>query len=241
MNDLEIIKMYKSGMTRSEIARHFHVQNFVIEQVCKGYPTSKIVNKINKTEGFKEWFISMYNSTNDMSIIKEECLKHPFFSRIRKTSIYKIICELRKLFDLEPKMKELNYNSKYDRIRGYIIRNSKYMAKRRNIHFDLTYQDFELPEYCPILNIKLEYGAGNNGNSYCHATLDRIDNSKGYIKGNVMIISRLANAMKNEASFSQLQQFINNYQLLLNNINEHGIRGNITDIFPHWKKLSLDS
>ena len=87
----------------------------------KVIPLQKIINKINKTEGFKEWFISMYNSTNDMSIIKEECLKHPFFSRIRKTSIHPRICELRKLFNLEPKMKELTYN--YDRIKGYIIRN----------------------------------------------------------------------------------------------------------------------
>lgn len=138
-------------------------------------------------------------------------------------------------------MPEHTYLNKYDRIRGYIIRNSKFMAKRRGIFFDLQYTDFELPEYCPILNVKLEYGAGKNGNSPYHATLDRIDNSKGYIKGNVMIISRLANAMKNEASFEQLQQFINNYSILLNNINEQGIRGNITDIFPHWKKLSLDS
>lgn len=56
-----------------------------------------------------------------------------------------------------------------------------------------------------------------------------------------MVASRLANAMKNEASFEQLQLLIVNYSLLLNNINEQGIRGNITDIFPNWRKLSLDS
>ena len=128
-----------------------------------------------------------------------------------------------------------------DRIRGYIIRNSKYCAKRRGIHFDLQFTDFELPEKCPILGIKLEYGAGNDGNSPSHATLDRIDNTKGYIPGNVMIISRLANAMKNEATFDQLQSFITNYTYLINYIKEHGTLGNITDIFPHWKKLSLDS
>ena len=56
-----------------------------------------------------------------------------------------------------------------------------------------------------------------------------------------MVISRLANAMKNEANFIQLNNFIKNYSLLINYINEHGTLGNITDIFPHWKKLSLDS
>lgn len=41
MTDEEVIKMYKSGKTQNEIARHFHVQNFAIHQVLKGYPTSR--------------------------------------------------------------------------------------------------------------------------------------------------------------------------------------------------------
>lgn len=241
MNEEEIIKMLKSGKTIAQIARILHVQDFAISQICKGYPTSKIIRKINTTQGFKEWFISLYNSTDDFKSIKEECLKHPFFSRIRRRSITQRIGEIRKLFDLPPKMPENQYDSQYDRIRGYIIRNTKFMAKRRGIEFNLHYTDFELPEYCPILGIKLEYGSGKNGNAPQHATLDRIDNSKGYVKNNVMVISRLANAMKNEASFSQLQSFITNYSYLIKYINEHGTLGNITDIFPHWKKLSLDS
>lgn len=47
--------------------------------------------------------------------------------------------------------------------------------------------------------------------------------------------------MKNEATFEQLKSFITNYTYLINYINEHGTLGNITDIFPNWKKLSLDS
>lgn len=130
-------------------------------------------------------------------------------------------------------MPENTYSNKYDRIRGYMIRNSKYMASRRGIYFNLKYTDFELPKYCPILGIELEYGAGNNGNAPYHATLDRIDNSKGYVPGNVMVISRLANAMKNQANFEQLDNFIKNYTLLLNYHKKYGTLGNITDIFPH--------
>lgn len=48
-----------------------------------------------------------------------------------------------------------------------------------------------------------------------------------------MIISRLANAMKNEASFKQLEMFIKNYSYLIKYLNEHGTLGNITDIFPN--------
>ena len=167
--------------------------------------------------------------------------KHTFFNRLSEKAIQHKIREFRNFYNLDVKMLERNYNSEYDRIRGYIIRNSKYMAKRRGIHFDLNYNDFELPEFCPILGIKLEYGSGSDGNAPQHATLDRIDNSKGYVPGNVMVVSRLANAMKNSATFQQIKDFSTNYNLLINYFNEHGTLGNITDVFPHWKKLSLDS
>ena len=243
MNIEEIIQDYKNGMTMSEIARKNHVANSTISGYIKplNLPTNKVIVSINNWEGFKEFFIETYNSTDSMQEIYDKLLQHPYFKRTTRKSISQRTIEIRNLFGLQPKMPENNYNSEYDRIRGYIIRNSKYCTKRRGIYFNLKYTDFELPEYCPILGIKLEYGAGTDGNSSSHATLDRINNSKGYIPGNVMVISRLANAMKNEASFEQLQLFITNYSYLLNHINEQGTLGSITDIFPHWKKLSLDS
>lgn len=130
-----------------------------------------------------------------------------------------------------------SYLSKYDRLRGYIIRNVKFSAKRRNIEFNLNFTDFDLPIFCPILNIKLKYLGESSGNSFDHVTLDRIDNSKGYIKGNVIIISRLANAMKNEASFDQLDLFSKNMFALTNYYKNEGALGNITDIFPNIKLL----
>ena len=206
-----------------------------------GFPSNKWVLKVIKDPDFVKFFTDLYNSTDDVSYIVEQCSKHPFFSRINSVSLAKRVGEIRSLLDLPPKLFIRTYLTEYDRIRGYIIRNSKFMAKRRGIYFNLEYTDFELPEFCPILGIKLEYGAGTDGNSPNHATLDRIDNTKGYIPGNVMIISRLANAMINSATFEQLQSFIDNYSLLLNHFNSQGTLGNITDIFPHWKKLSLDS
>ena len=243
MNTQEIIQDYKNGMTIKEIAKKNHVANSTISGYIKplNFPTNKVIVNINNWEGFKEFFISVYNSMSSMKEIYNKLLQHPFFKRTTRKSISQRTTEIRNLFGLPPKMPEINYNSEYDRIRGYIIRNSKYCAKRRGIPFDLKYTDFELPEYCPILGVKIEYGSESNGNSPNHATLDRIDNSKGYIPGNVMIISRLANAMKNEANFDQFQKFITNYTYLIKYINEHGTLGSITDIFPHWKKLSLDS
>ena len=243
MNPQEIIQDYKNGMTINEIARKNHVANSTISGYIKplNLPTNKVINNINNWEGFKEFFIDTYNSLDSMQEIYDVLSNHPYFKRTTRKSISQRVIEIRNLFGLAPKMPEITYDTEYDRIRGYIIRNSKYCAKRRNIEFSIKYTDFELPEVCPILGIKLEYGAGHDGNAPQHATLDRIDNTKGYVPGNVMIVSRLANAMKNEASFNQLQTFITNYSYLINYINEHGTLGNITDIFPHWKKLSLDS
>lgn len=238
-----VISEFKKGKTSLEIAKEMHVSQHSVSSIIKSknFPSQKVVIKLLNDPDFVCFFTNLYNSTDDFSVIKEECLKHPFFKRITKISISNRIQEIRSFLDLPPKMIERVYENEYDRIRGYIIRNSKYMAKRRGIYFNLEYTDFELPEFCPILGIKLEYGSGNDGNSPNHATLDRIDNTKGYIPGNVMIISRLANSMKNSATFEQLQSFIDNYSLLLNHFNSQGTLGNITDIFPHWKKLSLDS
>lgn len=89
-----------------------------------------------------------------------------------------------------------------------ILNAARSRARRSNLEFNLTLEDIVIPEMCPILNIKISmsYVRHNNGSP----SLDRIDNSKGYIKGNVRIISYLANAMKNSATLEQLILFSKN-------------------------------
>lgn len=141
----------------------------------------------------------------------------------------------RKLLGLQASMPERTYHTLIDKIKGYMIRNSKWSAKRRNHEFNLNIEDIQLPEYCPLLGIKLYYNfeKRTHFNSYNHASLDRIDNSKGYIKGNIIVLSRLANAMKNEADFDQLLTFSDNIKSLINHFKNQGALGNITDVFPN--------
>lgn len=150
---------------------------------------------------------------------------------------------LRNRAALPPNWIKRKYETEYDKVRGYMIRNVKYSANRRNLEFNLDFSDLELPEHCPLLNIKLEYANEGDSNSYNHATVDRIDNSKGYIKGNVIVVSRLANNMKNEASFDQLLLFYTNISRLIDIYKTQGALGNITDINPNIKlrTFSLDS
>jgi len=119
------------------------------------------------------------------------------------------ICTIRRELGIPSSpYKRIEYNTSEQKLKSRIIIRSRSRAKQRNINFSLTIEDFTLPIYCPILNIKLDYfSIGTTKNT---ASLDRIDNSKGYISGNVMIISYLANSMKNSASKEELIMFTKN-------------------------------
>lgn len=92
-------------------------------------------------------------------------------------------------------------------------------AKKNNLPFNITSEDIIIPEYCPILGLKLEasrnivrFSGSFKPNS---PSLDKIEPSKGYVKGNIMVISMKANAMKNNASLKELELFCKNYLKLI--------------------------
>lgn len=93
----------------------------------------------------------------------------------------------------------------------YTARQQYSSAKKRaealNLSFDLTTEFIESisPDYCPILNKPLKYGGGQRTNE--SPALDRIDPKKGYTKGNVQVISLLANLMKSNATREDLINF----------------------------------
>ena len=87
----------------------------------------------------------------------------------------------------------------------------KQSAKKRGIPFDLTWEDLErvgLPKYCKYLEVELNYGSDvlvPNSPS-----VNRIDSTKGYVKGNLEIISNMANSMLLNATPDQLKVFVKN-------------------------------
>lgn len=152
-------------------------------------------------------------------------------------STHKRIQYYRKTIDLPAATFQNKYKNQSDRIKGYMIRNTKFTAKRRGHEFNLHYSDFQLPEYCPLLGVKLTFRSESDGNDPFHASLDRIDNSKGYIKGNVIVLSKIANAMKNSANFEELAIFTTNITKLINFYKIQGALVNITDVFPNIKLM----
>lgn len=82
----------------------------------------------------------------------------------------------------------------------YLFVLAKRRAKKKKLDFDLCLEDIVLPEKCPYLNIEL----GMDLELDARYSVDRIDNSKGYIKGNVEVISYRANRLKNNANSAEL-------------------------------------
>jgi hypothetical protein len=79
---------------------------------------------------------------------------------------------------------------------------ASHRAKKAGIEFDLTIEDVIIPDRCPLLGVKLKPGAGKaHPNS---PSLDKVDPSGGYTKGNVWVISYRANQIKNDATADEL-------------------------------------
>ena len=81
-------------------------------------------------------------------------------------------------------------------------------ARKFALPCDITTEDLEWPSHCPVLGIELDYNrtiAGNRKLRSNYPTLDRRDNSKGYVKGNVFVISHRANRIKSDATVAELK------------------------------------
>jgi predicted nucleic acid-binding Zn ribbon protein len=82
---------------------------------------------------------------------------------------------------------------------------AKNRAKQFGWEFSITVKDIIIPDFCPYLKIKLKRGKGVSQAS--SPTIDRIDSSKGYITGNIQVISYKANTMKSNATQEELLLF----------------------------------
>ena len=79
----------------------------------------------------------------------------------------------------------------------YLVSKAQDRARRFGHAFSITATDITpLPKFCPVFGTLLCYAA--LGKPVPHsASLDRIDSTKGYIAGNVAVMSFRANTVKN--------------------------------------------
>ncbi len=83
---------------------------------------------------------------------------------------------------------------------------ARHRASRRGFEFDIDESDVVVPAHCPVLGIPL--AQSTNKASPNSPSLDRIDNTRGYVKGNVWVISSRANRLKGDATIEELEAVI---------------------------------
>jgi len=78
-------------------------------------------------------------------------------------------------------------------------------AKKYGHEFDLDVADVVVPEVCPVFGTKLQRGDGRLQKA--SPSLDKIEPSKGYVRGNIQVIPLKANTMKQDATPEELRMF----------------------------------
>lgn len=88
----------------------------------------------------------------------------------------------------------------------YLLNHACQRARKIGVPFDLTLDDIVIPEYCPVLGMKLEWGVGQRASrNIASPSIDRLIPELGYVSGNIRIISNRANHLKNNATISELE------------------------------------
>lgn len=95
------------------------------------------------------------------------------------------------------------YESAVKNPRKKLLNMVKARAKLQEIPFDLTIEDFVIPETCPILGIPLDRRDRNHTPS-----VDRLVPELGYTKGNMRIISMRANRLKQDATIEEVEKIL---------------------------------
>lgn len=70
---------------------------------------------------------------------------------------------------------------------------------KKGLEFNIEVSDIVIPAQCPV------FGTPFSRNTEFAASVDRIDPDKGYIKGNIQVMSRRANMLKNDATAEELR------------------------------------
>lgn len=118
------------------------------------------------------------------------------------------------------RQQQIGYNRKRDATIGGRLYKTKARSEKINVEFNLTEEYLEsiypTDGICPLLNIALDWASPPYHDST--PSIDRIDNNKGYIKGNVQWVSWRANVLKNNTTPEELLMLAQNYKKIYDKV-----------------------
>lgn len=82
-------------------------------------------------------------------------------------------------------------------------------ARKRGLEFNLDDVDIVIPEYCPVLGIKIQRTRAKITDNT--PSIDRVKMSRGYVRGNVRVISWKANRLKSDCDEPEIFEAIARY------------------------------
>ena len=143
----------------------------------------------------------------------KEYYSRPEVKKLKKEYMKEYIKEYRSSPENIERIRQRDRLSNRTTIAGK-LRKIKSRSKKINVEFNLTKEYLEniypTDGMCPLLNIALNWHSPPRHAST--PSLDRIDSSKGYIKGNVQWVSWRANQLKNNATPEELLMLAQNYK-----------------------------
>ncbi len=87
-------------------------------------------------------------------------------------------------------------------------------CNKSGLEFTISVSDIRVPKVCPVLGLVLQHGRGPGGALPTSPSLDRIDSARGYTPGNIRVISKRANTLKNNATLSELALVLRDAKIL---------------------------
>lgn len=105
--------------------------------------------------------------------------------------------------------KKYAYNKR--RPKHIMVESAKSRAKKRNLPCTITVDDFEIPEFCPVLGVPLWTSATKSESSHAgpnSPSLDRFHPALGYVPGNVVVISQRANLLKGDGTLEEHKRLV---------------------------------
>lgn len=110
-----------------------------------------------------------------------------------------------------------NYHGSFERKVKKLLQLAKDRAKRKNIEFSITEADLVSVTHCPLLGIEISFDNRGSGGKPNSPSIDRINPSKGYVPGNVWVISAKANRIKSDATPDELVLLVTNMLKFIKN------------------------